>query len=70
MVRDQLKICAESIKDLKPKAPQMRKDFLVSRLEHHVEEGNENDAKEVRRRITRESLKKYRRIHKCLVFSV
>ena len=64
LVRDQLKICAESIKDLKPKAPQMRKDFLVSRLEYHIEEGNDNDAKEVRSKIAREGLKKYRRIHK------
>ena len=42
----------------------MRKDFLVSRLEYHVEEGNDDDAEEVRRRIAREGLKKYRRIRK------
>ena len=47
MIRDQLKICVESIKNLEPKAPQMRKDFLVSRLEHYIEEGNDNDAEEV-----------------------
>merc|ERR1712115_139940 len=41
MIRDQLKICVESIKDLEPTAPQIRKDFLVSRLEHHIEEGTQ-----------------------------
>ena len=64
MIRDQLKICAESIKDLEPTAPQIRKDFLVSRLEHHIKEGNDDDAEEVRRRIAREGQKKYRRICK------
>ena len=64
MIQDQLKICAESIKDLAPTAPQLRKDFLVSRLEHHVEQGNEDNAEEVRRRIAQEGQKKYRRICK------
>ena len=52
----------ELIKNLEPKAPQMRKDFLVSRLELHIEEGNDDNTEEVRRRIAREGLKKYQRI--------
>lgn len=57
LILAELKICVEELWKLKPLAANKQKELLVERLEHHIEEGNDDDAKQVRRIIQQEGNK-------------
>ena len=62
MVLVELKIVVEELKKLEPVAEKKHKELLLEQLEHHIDEGNKDDAEQVKRIIQREGNKKHRRI--------
>ena len=62
MVLVELKIVVEELQKLEPVAEKKHKELLLERLEHHIDEGNKDDAEQVKRIIQREGNKKHRRI--------
>ena len=61
-VQQLLQICNEELERLKPIAPSLRNKHKISRLEHHIKEGNKEAAEEMRRIMDREGKARWRRV--------
>ena len=65
MVKAEVYICCKKIEELRLKAPEMRRQHLKNRLQHHRDRGDEKAAAAVLRILHREaSVKRWRRVHR------